>query len=264
MQKIKSGENELTIDPDFGGRAISWKLAGVELLAEPGDNPIVGGFYLMAPWVGRLRNSEVVFNQNKYPQEINFQTWAIHGTFPFKACEITYKSETEIVLKQSTTSNWPIDATIECRWLVQEAGLQTSATISTIDGEFPASLGWHPWFRRKLAVGMPANYEVNSSAIYVRDEDFIINGDTSEIFSGPFDDSFLVPTGKASITWPEFCAIDIVSTTKYFHLYEARNSVCIEPETSPPNGINLLAQDLGFIVSPDSPLSATVNWNISL
>ncbi len=264
MLEIESGINKLSIDPVHGGRATSWKVKGVELLSPAGENPIIGGFYLMAPWVGRLRDSEVVFNGQHFPQQINFQDWAIHGTFPFSDCELVFKTDTEIVLKQKTTKDWPISAIIECRWLVLESGIQTTATISTEIGKFPASLGWHPWFRRKLEVGLPAIYEIESQAIFNRGKELIIDGSQSEIFSGPFDDSFLVPSGKSFISWPHFCSIEIESTTKFFHLYEAQNSVCIEPETSPPNGINLMEKNLGFLVTPDSPLTATVDWKVNL
>lgn len=262
LLKITSGPNQLSIDPDYGGRAVSWKISGVEVLAPAGENPIVGGWYLMAPWVGRLENNQISFNGNTYLQKTNFQHWAIHGTFPFQSCEIISIAEDSIALRQSSTSDWLEAADIDCVWKVTNKGVQTQATVTTQGRSFPASIGWHPWFRRKLEAGEAAEYKLEAFEKFHVNHEMIIDGTTTDNFCGPFDDSFYVPSGKASIAWPGFYAIDIESSAKYIHLYEARNSVCIEPETAPPNGVNLLELELAQLVTFDNPLHISVNWNI--
>ncbi len=268
MLFISSGEHELFIDPTNGGRVVSWQIAGVDVLAPVEEEPIEGGWYLMAPWVGRLRDQSVTFDSHTFRQAINFREWAIHGTLPFAECRVLAHSDREIVISHQTDKRWPIPAMVTLAWEVHEWGVETRASVSTTEGSFPAAVGWHPWFRRNLAlgdtpVGRSAVYGFDASAQFVTDEKFIVTGETVDVGVSPFDDSFVVPDGKAHITWPGFRRIDIAADVKFMHLYEANEFVCIEPETAPPNGVNLLGSGYGHIVSPGKPLTAQAEWRVS-
>ena len=77
---ISQGENKLIIDPLQGGQVLECHVGKYQIIAPKTDNPLVGGWYLMAPWAGRLENNEIDYQGKKYPQDVNFQNWAIHGT----------------------------------------------------------------------------------------------------------------------------------------------------------------------------------------
>ena len=78
--EIASGKHKLVIDSIAGGRAIEWFVDDLQILGPKGDHPLVGGWYLMAPWAGRLKDYQVVHKGRNFPQNVNFQNWAIHGT----------------------------------------------------------------------------------------------------------------------------------------------------------------------------------------
>lgn len=264
MLHISAGEHELQIDPVNGGRAVSWRIGGVEVLANDEGHPITGGWYVMAPWVGRIRNAAVNYQGRTFIQPLNFDQWAIHGSMPFSECRVLAHSSDEVVISHTTSRAWPIAAVVTSVWEVNEWGISTRASIATTAGEFPASLGWHPWFRRNLDVGQSARYELEINQKFARDADNIVTGELSDAGSGPFDDSFTVPNGHAYIEWPGFRRIDIDSDVRFMHLYEAESSVCIEPETAPPNGVNLLDLGFGHVVRPQQPLTAEAHWRVSL
>ena len=269
MLFIGSGEHELFIDPLNGGRVVSWQIAGVDVLAPVENEPIEGGWYLMAPWVGRLDQQKIVFESREYPQSTNFKNWAIHGTLPFAECRVLAHSDTEVVISHSTDKHWPIPALVTLAWEVHDWGVETRASVSTTEGNFPAAVGWHPWFRRNLllgddVVGRSAVYGFDASTQFAVDENFIVSGDTIDVGTSPFDDSFFVADGKAHISWPGFRRIDIDADVQFMHLYESENFVCIEPETAPPNGVNLLEAGFGHIVSPGRPLTAHAEWRVSV
>ena len=48
--EIASGDHKLVIDPINGGRATEWYKDDLQILGEQGDHPLIGGWYLMAPW----------------------------------------------------------------------------------------------------------------------------------------------------------------------------------------------------------------------
>ena len=166
-------------------------------------------------------------------------------------------------LTYSLGEPWPWSGLVRMSWILEPTELRTQIQISSEEAAFPVVVGWHPWFRRTLEVGTSARYELEATAQYLRDQDEIVTGEISQIGAGPFDDSFAVPTGRAHIEWPKFRRIDIESDFQFMHLYEANTTVCIEPETSPPNGVNLLDLGFGHIVRPQEPLTAEVHWRVS-
>lgn len=260
MLRIESDEHSVLIDPHVGGRIVSWKIAGVDVLADAGDHPIRGGMYVMAPWVGRLAHAAVVFERESYPQPLTYKQWAIHGSMPFGPCNVERVSETELRVEHVTPLSWPVEMRVSMSWKVSKLGLTSSAEISTREGSFPAAIGWHPWFLKTLSNGSTATYRLESTQQFQIDEDFIVTGEVIPKTSGPHDDSFIVPTRRAEISWGGFRTVNIETSAEYFHLFETEKLVCLEPETSPPNGVNLLDQGFGYLVTPDQPLTAYAHF----
>lgn len=260
MLRIESDEHSVLIDPKVGGRIVSWKISDVDVLAEAGDHPIQGGMYVMAPWVGRLANAAITFEGQLYPQPLTYKQWSIHGSMPFSACNVERISDSEVRVEHVTPRSWPVEMHVTVSWKVSELGLTSSAEISTNDGSFPAAIGWHPWFLKTLSNGATATYGFESTQQFQIDEQFIVTGDLIAKTLGPHDDSFIVPKRRAEISWGNFRTVSIETSAEYFHLFEAEKLVCLEPETSPPNGVNLLEHGFGYLVTPDQPLSAFAHF----
>lgn len=257
--EITSERHKLIIDSAAGGRATHWLYEDLQLLGEKGDNPIIGGWYLMAPWAGRIRNNEITYQNKSYPQAINFQNWAIHGTAAFSEGKVQNQSETSVEIVHETNDQWPVKMTITQRWTINKDQVKSYAKISCEKGEFPAEIGWHPWFRRQLNKGKSAKFGIEAISQYVKDESSITLNETKNIGVPPFDDAFDVPTGKGFIEWPEVLRIDFSSELNTFVIYDVPEDVfCIEPQTGPPNAIN----QAQHVVTPASPLEASVLWEV--
>lgn len=258
--KIESDEHSVLFDSHIGGRIVSWKIAGIDVLAPAGDHPIRGGMYVMAPWVGRLNNAEVTFHEHTYPQPLTYKQWAIHGSMPFSRCEIEQISENEVLVQHRSAPTWPVEMEVSVRWKVSDKGLVSSAEITVADNEFPAAIGWHPWFMKTLSNGSTATYEIDSNQQFLCNDEAIVTGEVIARTAGPHDDSFIVPSKRAEISWKDFRVITIETSAPYFHLFETQQLVCLEPETSPPNGVNLLDRGFADLVSPQNPLTAYAHF----
>jgi aldose 1-epimerase len=258
--EISNSNNRLIIDPALGGRAIQWFYKDLQILGDKGDNPLVGGWYLMAPWPGRIRDNQVIYKGKTYPQEINFQKWAIHGTVAFSEGKVQNQTIDSVEIVHKTNSDWPISMEILQRWSLTSKYLKCYARISTIEGEFPAELGWHPWFNRQLTRGKLAKFGIEAVSQYIKDENFFTLNETKEIGIPPFDDAFYVPSGKGFIEWPEALRIDFSTDLDTFVVFDEPEDVfCIEPQTGPPDAINRASN----VVTPQNPLEASVKWEIA-
>jgi aldose 1-epimerase len=250
----------LIIDSALGGRATQWFHKELQILGPKGDHPLVGGWYLMAPWAGRIRDNQVTYQKRKYPQKVNFQKWAIHGTVAFNEGKVQNQTSDSVEIVHKTNSDWPISMEILQRWSITSKYLKCYARISTIEGEFPAELGWHPWFNRQLTRGKPAKFGIEAVSQFKKDENFFTLNETKEIGIPPFDDAFVVPTGRGFIEWPEALRIDFSTDLETFVVFdEPKDVFCIEPQTGPPDAINRATN----VVTPQNPLEASVKWEIT-
>lgn len=257
--EIASGDHKLVIDPINGGRATAWYKDDLQILGEQGDHPLIGGWYLMAPWAGRIKNNQVSFNGKSYPQEINFQQWAIHGTVAFSPGKIQNQSDFAVEILHETNDKWPIKMQVLQRWSIANNFLKCYASISTEQAEFPAQLGWHPWFKRQLTKGKIAKFGIEAESQYKKDENNFTLNETQPIGIPPFDDAFVVTSGKGFIEWPEALRIDFSSDVDTFVIYdELEDFFCIEPQTGPPDDVN----HAKHLVSPGAPVAASVKWEI--
>jgi aldose 1-epimerase len=214
----------------------------------------------MAPWAGRIKNNEVVFNGKHFPQEINFQEWAIHGTVAFEEGKVQNQTSTSVEIIHETNDLWPIKMEIVQKWFITHNFVKCQVLVSSSSGEFPAEIGWHPWFKRQLKKGKPARFGIEAISQYKKDGKLITLNETKPIGIPPFDDTFDVPSGKGFIEWPDALRVDFLSDVDTFVIFdEPKDFFCIEPQTGPPDAIN----QPRHIVSPGKPLEASVKWEVT-
>ena len=258
--EISSGKHKLKIDSIAGGRAIEWFIDDLQILGPKGDHPLIGGWYLMAPWAGRIRDNQIVYKGSNFPQDVNFQNWAIHGTVAFSEGKIRNQSETSVEIVHETNDKWPVKMEIVQKWSITNNFVKSHVIVSSVSGEFPAEIGWHPWFKRQLTKGKPAKFGIEAISQYEKDEKNFTLNKTKSIGVPPFDDAFDVPTGKGFIEWPDALRIDFTSDLDTFVIFDEPADVfCIEPQTGPPDAIN----QPRHIVSPRKPLEASVKWEVT-
>ena len=147
------------------------------------------------------------------------------------------------------------------RWILEPDHLTTTITVASLEGSFPVTVGWHPWFRRQVS-GAMARVTMDAGDMLVRDEEGLPAGAVSVIPEGPFDDAFLVPSRRARIEWPGIVALDIESDAPWFVLYDERDDcVCLEPQSGPPDGLVAHAWHAVALAEPGSPVMQEVTWS---
>jgi aldose 1-epimerase len=135
-----------TFDPDDGGRLTSFQVGGHELLVTHGKDVFHFGSFVLAPWVGRLRDARLTYNGARYPFVANSGPNALHGLVTERPWQVTGDGELSIELGEPWP--WP------CR-VVQRTELRARRATFRIElharEAMPAAVGWHPWFVRRLA-----------------------------------------------------------------------------------------------------------------
>lgn len=248
MTTISNDIFEVTVDPQAGGRISSLRVAGHErLVVDRSRGPIGWGFYVMAPWAGRMRHGELHFDGSMYRLPCDLPPHAIHGTTYTAEWTIDQVTTSSIGMHCPLGTSWPFegiirhDITIDDDTLHLVLELQTSETM-------PAQLGWHPWFAR------PASVDHSFRAMYVRGDDGIPTGELIEPTPGPHDDCFIDPMNSPRITFGDGVTIELRSDCDHWVVYdEQAHGLCVEPQSGPPNGVN----DSPQIVAAHSSLRKT-------
>ncbi|MCU0264726.1 MAG: aldose 1-epimerase [Actinomycetia bacterium] len=254
---LETADARLVIDPDAGGRAASLVVEGLELLTRGGPDPVQWGWYPMAPWPGRLRDNAFRHAGRTHRMPPTFDGWAIHGTVYDATWRVEEQTASSVALAADLGPPWPWPGLVRLTWALEPGRLTTTVAVETTAPAFPAEVGWHPWFRRQLAVGAPAVLDLPAEAMAERGADHLPTGRLVPVPSGPYDDAFHVPGGRVGITWPGALALTCTSDCRWFVVFdELPGAVCVEPQTAAPDSLNADP----YVVRPDRPRTARAEW----
>ena len=269
MVRLVSGDIEVDVDLAEGVRALRWSVAGIELLAAHGSDPVEHGMYPMAPWAGRLRGNRVQWRGAEHELPMTYDAWAIHGTVlrqPATVLEFTQDSDRAILVARVTEHpGWPWPTAVDIGWEVSPASVTTTNTVHALAESFPVVVGWHPWVRRSLAVGGPLEWTVAATGQLEKGSDLLPTGRLLpfDAEAGPFDDAFIVPSGRATVSWSGALAIDIASDCGWYVVFdELPECVCVEPQTGPPDGLHDAYGTPVAISAPDAPVTMATTWSV--
>ena len=122
-------------------------------------------------------------------------------------------------------------------YLLLDDGLEmTLAWHGAPDGW--CSLGFHPWFRRQLDVGEPVTIDIHPVTMVERGADRLPTGALMTPGPPPWDDCFTL-AASPSLTWPGALSVDLTSDADWWVVFDAsHDSVCLEPQTAPPDAIH--------------------------
>ena len=263
MLTISHADVSLVIDETDGGRALSWLIAGHDILGSHGAHAINYGMYPMAPWAGRIRDNEVAVNEVTRSFPVNFDPWAIHGLVLRSEFTVIEHQANRLVLERNFVEDWPARGGVRCEWTLDDGCLITEMTCFSRSTEFPAVLGWHPWFRREIA-GVQASWNTDCHEVLVRGIDSLPTGERSrlDLNAGPFDDVFTCGH-HASIEWPGLLRIETENSHPWYVVFdELPNFICIEPQTGPADGLSGRHAPVAM-VTPDQPLVMRTRWRIT-
>jgi aldose 1-epimerase len=257
VQVLEAGEARAEIDAQRGGRVAALRVRDLDLLVPPEADGMRWGLYPMLPWAGRVRRGRFVFRGVVHHLPLNLPPHAIHGTAFTRA----WSEEGEGRLAIDLGPDWPFPGRAVQEMRLEADALHLRLEVHAQAEPFPASLGWHPWFRRRLARGGDAQLLLPARVMYVRDAEGIPDGRTQAPPPGPWDDCFTQLEGAPVLTWPGALRLRVESSADHYVVYdEPEHALCVEPQTGPPDALNLAP----VVVEPGRPLvaGATLRWEI--
>ena len=243
-------------DPADGGRLRSFRVGDHELLVARGKDVFHSGSFVIAPWVGRLRDACLNYRGAQYQFTANNGPHALHGMVTERPWQVTGDGELSIELGDPWP--WP------CR-VVQRTELSAGRATFRIElharVDMPAAMGWHPWFVRRLA-GTPISAELQLDAVpkrmWANDATGLPSGELTAPLPRPWDYCFRDLLADPVVRWPGELELTLRSDCEDWVVYDMEEAgVCVEPWTAPPNSLNLPNP---WIVTPDAPLEASMTW----
>lgn len=235
------------IDVARGGRIASLRVYGEELLAGADDDPLAGGSYPLAPWAGRLRHGRFRFDGREYRLPCNPGPHAIHGTVSGQP----WQRVGDATLGTELAPGWPFDGFALQRFVLREDGLDVRLELHARTQPYPASAGFHPWFRRRLRRGAPLALDFAPTQRVVFDAEGLPTGALAPPGTATGDDCFVGLPGDPCLRWPGVLTLRLGSNHAHWVVYaRPAHALCVEPWTAPPDALN----GTPALVRPGDPL----------
>lgn len=222
-----------------GGRVVQITVDGIDLLigradAPEPDNPLAWGSYPMVPYAGRVRRGRFEFDGSEYLLPINLDNHAIHGMGFDRPWTLTHHDDTtvELAIDFAGDARWPFGGTATQRIAVDADGVEMTLAVTAGDRPMPASIGWHPWFRKPQALVF------QPSAMYRRDADYLPTGELIPVPDGPWDDCFA--NDQPVLITIDGVTMRLSSACTEWVVYDMPpHATCVEPQTAPPDAFTL-------------------------
>jgi aldose 1-epimerase len=258
--RFENSRARVVVDPADGGRLTSLVIDGFEILGSTtptADAPpgFFSGCFPMVPFVGNTAHGAFRFDEAVWTLPLNAGPHAKHGL----AFDRPWHADGHRLVFDFD-ERWPFGGRAVQDYDLDADALTLTLTVSNEERAMPVIAGFHPWFRRRLANGAAAVFDVRPVHRYVCDD----GGIPIETISGggerPWDDSFLGMLTPPTVAWGEDVAIRIESDAEHWIVCETMpDAFCIEPLSGPVNG---LVSGEGAVVEPGSPLthSMTIRW----
>ena len=257
MEILEAGDTVVTIDHRNGGRLSSLVVGRHELLIDAmgrEDDPTSWGCFPLAPFAGRIRQGRFSFEGRAVRMPTNLPPHAIHGTTHVRPWEATGPG----ALRCELGPEWPWAGHAEQLVELAPTSLTLTLRVETTDDAMPATIGWHPWFRRNVG-GADVGIVLPAERMWQRDGDGIPDGRLVAPSTGPWDDCFTALIGPVELHWPGVLDLYVESDCEHVVVFdEPFGALCVEPQSAPPDAHNS-EHDLA-IVTPDAPLVHRATW----
>jgi aldose 1-epimerase len=250
------------VDLAHGGRLASLVVEGRELLVTEGFGRMSWGSFPMAPFAGRVRDGRFTFRGVSHQLPIDMPPHAIHGT----ALDQSWHRIDERTIGTGLGPDWPFAGRAIQRFELGEGRFDFRLELHA-DEPMPASMGWHPWFRRRPTPvadvpvpggeAPPVELDLDAVSMYVRDAAGITTLERRPPVAGPWDDCFTDLRRPPVLRWPGFLELTVESDCRDWVVYTVpSDALCVEPQTAPPDALNMDPA----LVEPGRPLVARMSW----
>lgn len=279
--ELSAGQDRVSIDPNDGARLTSLVAGGTERLltappasAAPELVDFLWGCFLMAPWVGRLKDNAIRWGEETITFPANFGSQAIHGLVRDEAWEVDRSDGSSAALSCTLERDrWPWGGSFRYSIGLAPGSLTLRLEAEAADRSMPVAMGWHPWFAR---IG-DTRLEVDSGQVLELDDDLIPTGvrrpvdAITDLRTGPvlgerlLDHVYVSPRAPAVITWPDLTmAIGWSPLVDTLVVHTPAAGFCVEPQTAWPNAPALAQSGVGgtglVTVEPEQTVAVTTTW----
>ena len=255
---LETSSARVAIDLERGGRIASLAVDGLELLVSAADSALDWGCYVMAPFAGRLRDGRFRFKGEEHQLPRNLGPHAIHGTVYNKAWDVEEASRAEALLSCDLGRAWPFPGRVAHHLRLTDDALELRIEVGADDEPFPASCGWHPWWRRRLSRGSAVELDLDARSMWQRGQDGLPTGElVSPPPPGPYDDCMTDLVGPPVLRWEGALEVTVETSCDDLVVFDQpTHAVCVEPQTGPPDALRLTP----VLVEPGWPLVAEASF----
>lgn len=254
---LRGDGSEVGIDPADGCRVTSVRVDGHELMVTDGDPPWWYGGFVMAPWAGRLRGGVATWEGEVRRFPITADGHASHGLVH----SVPWSPDGDATWRTRVSADaWlgPLD--LRQSFEMRHDGLTINLVAEAVDRPVPVTLGWHPWFRREVD-GCEVELRLPDAALLEKDSQGIQTARRVSVGPGPYNDAFVGHDGVVGLRWPNLVDLQMRTDGPVLVIYnEHPSGVCVEPQTGPPDEVNL---ERPRIAAPGSAvtLRVAVTWS---
>ena len=245
---LRAGGASLVVDPDDGGRWTSLRVDGLEMLsgADVDGVPegVRSGCFPMAPFAGRLGHGRLDFAGRTTQLPVDAPPHAIHGQVFGHGWRVAHADEATAELVVALRPPWPGAGEVRQSLVLRPDGLDARLSLHAQDA-MPVTLGYHPWFARRLDRGGEVQLDVQPRRQYVRDDSGLPTGELVDPTDPPWDDCFVGMARPPVLRWPDALRLELTSSADHWVVFtERREAVAVEPQTGPPDAVHLGAADV--------------------
>lgn len=264
--RLAAGRAALEVDPDDGGRWTALRVADLELLGAAsipgGYPPMLSGCFVMAPYAGRVRDALLSWRGRDHRLPATAPPHAIHGTVLDVPWQVRAAGTTAATLQVELDERWPWRGRVVQQLRLAPDRLQARVVLRA-GQDMPATLGLHPWFRRRLDRGGPAQLDVQGGRQWQRAPDGLPTGALVPPGPGPWDDCFTGLQAPPVLRWPGALRLTLSSSSSTWVLFDERPEVlCVEPQTGPPDAVRLGRSDV-VPAGRELALSVELRWQLA-
>lgn len=267
--ELRSGDVVVTIEPGAGGRIGQIAVGPQPLLCDDRSAGAIGwGSYPMAPWAGRLRDGRFTFAGTTHQLALNHTDedgtrHAIHGTVFDAQWTVEAVGADAITLRCPLDAAvlWPFGGTARQTISVDHDRLTCELRVEADGDPFPASIGWHPWFRK------PDRLTFEPDGMYERGDIGLPRATLVPPVAGPWDDCFVnhkpvtlhydarERDARDRDARSAATAVTVTSDCDHWVVYDQpAHATCVEPQSGPPDALNVAP----VLVTPGHPLARTM------
>jgi aldose 1-epimerase len=249
---LRDDDLTVTVDPETGARLTQVTWRGHDLLVTDGLAPFGNHSYVLAPWAGRVRDATARWGGRTLPLPVGDAPHALHGLVHDRRWDLVGATATTVTTTTEVTEDeWFAPLHLTQRIEVADGAVRLHLVVEAPRGPAPATVGWHPWFRR-VVDDVPVEVVVRGGALLRRDPAGISTGERIAVPDGPLDDALVDLAGPVVVRYPGLVEVVVVGDGPVTVVYTGHaRGVCVEPQSGPPDEVN---RPTARVAAPGAPL----------